>query len=386
MMGFDRDSVPLTKMLSAKASRIKLPISGTFELSPVCNFSCKMCYVRKTQKEVKEHHRPMVTLEQWLKIAKEAREAGMLFLLITGGEPFLWPDFWKLYEELIRMGFVISINTNGSLIDDEAIERLKKLPPKRLNITLYGASDKTYEALCGVKGVFSKIDEAIKKLKAAGIMVKLNSSMTPSNVEDMEAIIAYAGEKELFLEMATYMFPPIRRDESRIGDNHRFPSEDYGAYHLKRYRLQFGEEKYMEMLNNIKQKSVPPPGLDESCIDPIDGKIRCRAGKAAYWITWDGYLTPCGMMPEPKIDLYEKDFSAAWSELVDISERISLSGVCDTCPNRGLCHTCAAIAMAETGDTKGIPTYLCKTVEVFQRIAEQDLAGLNRNLEDKERG
>ena len=45
-------SVPLSEFLSMKASAGRIPISGTFELSPVCNFACKMCYVRKTEKEV----------------------------------------------------------------------------------------------------------------------------------------------------------------------------------------------------------------------------------------------------------------------------------------------------------------------------------------------
>lgn len=384
-MGIKMESSPLSERMLSKASYMKIPMSGTFELSPVCNFSCKMCYVRKTQKEVKEHSRKMVSLEQWLNIAKDAKERGMLFLLLTGGEPFLWPDFWELYEELVKMGLIVSINTNGSLIDENAIERLKKLPPKRLNITLYGASDETYEALCGVKGVFSKIDQTIRRLKEAGIMVKLNSSMTPSNVKDMEKIIAYAKEMDLILEMSTYMFPPIRRDRRMIGENHRFTVEDYGKYHLKRYRLQFGEDNYVQMLYNIKQKSVPPPGLDDSCRDPIDGKIRCRAGKASFWITWDGYMTPCGMMPEPKVDLYEKDFGTAWSEVVTMSGKVSLSGVCDRCPNRKLCHTCAAIAMAETGSTEGIPAYLCKAVEVFGQIAETDLARFDIDSKEKER-
>lgn len=384
-MEFKKNSIPLTNILSSKASVLKIPISGTFELSPVCNFACKMCYVRKTQKEVDKHERPLVAIEQWVQIAKEAREQGMLFLLLTGGEPFLWPDFRQLYEELIKMGFVISINTNGSLIDDETIAWLKKYPPKRLNITLYGASDESYEALCGVKGVFGKINQAIKGLKEAGIVVKLNSSMTPKNVRDMEKIIEYARQNDLILDMSTYMFPPIRRDERMIGENHRFTAEEYGKYHLKRYRLQYGEEKYCEMLENILKKSVPPPGLDESCWDPIDGKVRCRAGKAAFWITWDGYLTPCGMMPEPKVDLYKKEFLEAWKELVNETEKVCLSGVCNSCPNLGICHTCAAIAVAETGDTKGIPTYFCKSVEIFREIAEEDLTVLNKHFNEKER-
>ena len=83
----------LTDRLASKAVYMSVPLSGTFELSPVCNFSCKMCYVRKTAKEVRESPRGILGLEDWRKIAREAYDAGMLYLLLTGGEPLLWPSF-----------------------------------------------------------------------------------------------------------------------------------------------------------------------------------------------------------------------------------------------------------------------------------------------------
>ena len=91
----------ITDFLFNKASGRKIPLNGTFELSPECNFACRMCYVRKTRREILTHDRPMVTLEQWLEIARQARAQGLLYLLLTGGEPFLWPDFWKLYDALM---------------------------------------------------------------------------------------------------------------------------------------------------------------------------------------------------------------------------------------------------------------------------------------------
>lgn len=367
--------MPLTEYLYNKAGRARLPISGTFELSPVCNFSCRMCYVRKTAKEVSESPRPILTLEQWLAIAREARDAGVLYLLLTGGEPFLWPDFWTLYEELIRMGFLISINTNGSLIDGAAIERLKRLPPRRINITLYGASDETYEALCQTKGVFSRVKRAVEGLQAAGILVKLNGTFNPSNICDLEALVAYAESRKLILETTTYLFPPIRRDISQTGRNERFTPEESARHRLRVIRLQDGEERYQAYLKRVLEGSVPPPGLDESCIDPLDGKIRCRAGKATFWATWDGWMTPCGMMPEPKVELTGRPFLDAWRELVEKSDALALSGVCQTCPDQNICHACAAMAIAETGRSDGIPKYLCETVRAIQALARRELAG-----------
>lgn len=363
----------LTSYMYHKASKMKIPVSGTFELSPVCNFDCRMCYVRKSQAEVKKHSRPIVTLEQWIEIAKEAREAGMLYLLLTGGEPLLWPDFWTLYEKLVRMGFLISINTNGSLIDEDAVERFKALPPTRINITLYGAEDETYEALCRTKGMFTKVDRAIRGLQEAGILVKLNGSLTPQNAHDLEKCIAYAEKRGLIYETNTYMFPPVRRDPEMAGQNDRFTPEESAYYSVKSYRLQYGEKAHLNFMRNVKRGYTPPPGLDEACIDLKDGRVRCRAGKAAFWITWDGWMTPCGMMPEPKTDVLEKGFAEAWRELTAVSEALALSGVCAQCENRQICHSCAAMAMAETGSADGIPRYLCRKVEAMKALAEKEL-------------
>lgn len=365
----------MTGYLFSKATRAKLPLSGTFELSPVCNFTCRMCYVRKTAQDVRESPRPMLTMERWLDLARQAREQGMLYLLLTGGEPLLWPDFWPLYEQLIRMGFLISINTNGSLIDDEAVARFRRLPPTRINITLYGASDATYERLCGAKNVFARVDHAIRALKSAGITVKLNGSLTPQNIGDLAACVEYASALGLIYEPVTYMFPPLRRDPSLVGTNDRFTPAESAEYGYLTTRLLYGEEAYRARLRAVRNGSIPPPGLDENCVDPVDGSIRCRAGKASFWLTWDGWMTPCGMMTEPRIETVGRPFADAWRELTEASDRLRLSGACAECANRDLCHSCAAMAQAETGSVSGIPRYLCETVREMRRIAERELAG-----------
>lgn len=364
----------LTEYMFYKAEKFGLPLSGTFELTPMCNFSCRMCYVRKTAEEVGKSSRPMRTLGQWLDLAREARDAGMLYLLLTGGEPTIFPGFWELYEELMQMGLVVSINTNGSMLDEGAVERLSEYPPRRVNITLYGAGDRTYEDLCGVKGMFSRVDGSIRRLREAGIQVKLNCSLTPYNAADLEAMAAYAKDRDLILDIATYMFPPLRRDSAMVGQNERFTPAEAAFYRMKSYKLQFDEAKYRETLLKIQKESVPPPGLSGNCPDPMDGKIRCRAGKASFWATWDGWLSLCGMMPEPRADLLQGTFTEAWEELRNACDHIRVSGVCKRCPNSQLCHACAAMAQTETGSTAGIPAYLCETAEEMRRLAEEELA------------
>ena len=199
---------PVTEYLHAKASRLHIPLSGTFELTPVCNMNCKMCYVRMSRAEQEAVH-PLRTAEEWLELGKNARDRGMLYLLLTGGEPFLRPDFREILSGLHQMGLLITINSNGTLIDEETVEWLKESPPVRINITLYGASDETYEILCGNPEGFTQVTKAIRLLKEAGITVKINCSLTPYNAGDLEKIFAFCKEEQLIIQATSYMFPPI---------------------------------------------------------------------------------------------------------------------------------------------------------------------------------
>ena len=57
------------------------------------------------------------------------------------------------------------------------------------------------------------------------------------------------------------------------------------------------------------------------------------------------------MMPEPKVDMQELDFTEAWKNLLEVSSKLHTSSVCEKCPNQSMCHSCAAMAYAETGKT-----------------------------------
>ncbi|MCQ2492828.1 MAG: radical SAM protein [Lachnospiraceae bacterium] len=329
--------------------------------------------MRKTKQEVENSPRKMLTKEQWLSVARQAKEEGMLYLLLTGGEPLLWPDFWELYEELIQMGLLVSINTNGSMIDEAAVERFKKYPPNRINITLYGGNDDTYYDLCQTRYVYERVDRAINMLQKAHIQVKLNGSLTPDNIHDLAEMVAYAERKGLIYEPVTYMFPPIRRDENLVGQNERFTPKEAAHHNGEAFRLRFGEEMFQKRMRSIIEGTVPPPGLDENCIDPMDGTVRCRAGKASFWITWDGLIGPCGMMTKPMLELNYESFKTTWEELVQVTNDIRLSGICTKCENQKLCHSCAAMALAETGSHEGIPTYLCEMVDEMKKYAKEHI-------------
>ena len=149
--------------LFAKATQTGTPLSGTFELTSRCTLDCKMCYIHKKQQdaEILEKEKPT---KWWLDLAKKAQESGMLLLLLTGGEPMLREDFDEIYLTCKKMGLLVTINTNATLIDEKKIQLFKENPPQRVNITLYGTSRETYGNLCGVPQAYDKVVWAIKAL------------------------------------------------------------------------------------------------------------------------------------------------------------------------------------------------------------------------------
>lgn len=197
----------LEKMLMARAAQQYRPINGSIELLPLCNMNCRMCYVRLSRQEM-DQMGSLHPLEDWMRITEEMQKAGVVFMLLTGGEPLLYPGFRELYLKLQELGMILTVNTNGTLIDEEWAAFFGAHRPRRINITLYGASEKTYRELCRFEG-YEKTVRAIKLLRAHGVDVKINGSVVKENVHDMEAIYALGRSLDVPVHMDTYMLPGL---------------------------------------------------------------------------------------------------------------------------------------------------------------------------------
>lgn len=361
-----------TEYLYRKASLAGVPLSGTFELTPVCNMDCKMCYVRMSR-QAQEAIAPLAAAQQWLQLAQSAKKAGMLYLLLTGGEPFLHPQFRQILEGLHKMGLLITINSNGTMIDENTVAWLKNCPPVRINISLYGASDATYARLCGNPQGFTQATRAIRLLKEAGISVKLNCSLTPHNAQDLPQMVAFAKEHNLVLQVATYMFPPARKDGAMIGKNARFSPEDAAYYMAYAEFLALGAEKFTERAGRCPVPTDP----EEHCAELGDG-IRCRAGKCSFWITWQGNMTPCGMFPvENTPNVFSQPFETAWEQVKAYAAGIRLPAKCAGCSAKDVCHACAAMVVTESGCFEKVPQYRCDMIHAYRtqwnRVKEEML-------------
>lgn len=345
----------LSTYLHAKGRKLGLPIAGNFELTARCNFNCPMCYVHMTEEQVAAAGKEL-TARQWLDIARQAKDRGMIFVLLTGGEPLMRKDFFEIYKGMKEMGLVISVNTNGSMLTGEILERFLQDPPFRFNISLYGGSNETYQNMCG-RPVYAQVKENIRELRKAGVAVSLNLSITPNNQADLAQIYADAVELDVNVRASAYMYPPIRINGENYGCGNRLTAQEAARCTVEWDVLRFSPEEFAQRAQNMERLV----DMDrEGCPVESGEGIRCRAGTTSFWMTWDGKMRPCGMMTQPEVYPLEVGFDAAWEQLRAAASQIRTPAECTVCAHKEVCGVCAAVCFAETGRFDGVPEYVCE--------------------------
>lgn len=357
-------STDIRRVLSRKCAVLGIPVSGIFELTPRCNLRCKMCYIRLTPEQMAPIGQER-TAEEWLDMGVQARDAGMVFLLLTGGEPTLRADFLQIYEGLADMGLSIAINTNGTLLTPALRELWHRLPPSQVNITLYGTSREDYDALCGNPDAFDAVIDGLHWLKQEGILIHLNTTIVPTNYSKWAELEEFAKNQGLELRMTTYCFPPDRRGGcDSCPEFTRLSPEEAGALIVR-------DMLYREGPEAIKKRAADLGSpLQKGCDLDVGDPMQCMAGRAQFWMTWDGRMTPCGMLDQPVLHPFDSGFLPAWEALRQQCQPIRLCPECATCPEAKSCMNCAAVTYTETGRFDGKPEYMCRLNRAYRETVK----------------
>ena len=358
----------LEQSILRQARLARLPANGSIEITPLCNMNCDMCYVRLSRAEM-EAQGVLKRGEDWLRLGREMKAAGVLFLLITGGEPLVHPDFKEIYLGLRELGMILTVNTNGTLIDQGWADFFGQYPPRRINITLYGADEETYGRLCHYPGGFHRTLEAVRLLKQQGVEVKLGCSLTKTNRDSWDKILRLGEELNVPVRQDTYMCPATRERSLPFQDQVRLDPEDAARLRAKLLRAEMGDQVFQQAAALHLQKAGQGPR------EPGNRRMRCMAGSCSFAINWQGRMRPCVIATEPWEDAFALGFSAAWTRIVAATEQILSGSVCAHCRLREVCITCPLYALYECGSYEGVPEYICRyTRETLRALREE--AGL----------
>ena len=360
------------RFLVRKAAKAQTPVNASLELTPLCNMNCRMCYVRLSRAEMasKGCQHPGA---QWLELGKQMAEAGVLFVLLTGGEPLLHPHFREIYLGLKQLGMVLTVNTNGTLIDEDWADFFGANKPRRVNITLYGSGRDTYGRLCGFPEGYDRTVRAIRLLRQRGVAVKINGSAVKSNVADMEAIYRLGRELGCPVHIDTDMLPGLHERELPLEAQSRLSPEAAARAEMQTLRQEMTPEAFREY---VFQTANTLRAGTEPAVYPA--QISCLAGNCSFAVNWQGQMRPCVSLEEPSVPVFETGFDRAWEAISRESKALRLNSRCTACPLRPVCRICTASARLETGRYEGIPSYHCRYAAAFRDLLLQEQEALER--------
>ena len=307
-----------------------VPYQGMFELTPLCNLKCKMCYVRLSPEQLGE--RSLLMADSWIRMIDQAAVAGMMKAALTGGECLTHPDFDAIYLHLQELGIRTAVLTNGILLNEDRIRFFQRYPPALIQITLYGASEEEYEQVCGTRH-FETVLANIRRAQEAGLSLFI--AITPNRflTDGGEALLKLAASLDIPYNINSCLFTP-HPGTGREKDNVDMEKEDY----IRLYKLR--AQMNGEVITPVDPASLPEVARQT---EPQKLGLRCGAGMNAFTIQWDGAMIPCSSLLQIRESPLRDGFQAAWNAIHEAALHFPIPAECEACEYNSVCPSCVAI-------------------------------------------
>jgi radical SAM protein with 4Fe4S-binding SPASM domain len=326
----------------------RLPVVMSLELTERCNLNCAHCYINRPAGE-QEAQVQELTTRQWRTLLDEMAEAGALWTLFTGGEPLLRPDFCELYAHAKRLGMIVTIFTNATLITPELADFLLDWPPFMVEVTVYGNTPETFEAVTRVPGSYQRCLQGIDILMARGLPIRLKTMAMTLNVHELGDLKVWAESLGL-----PFRYDPLlnaRLDGGKELLNLRLPPEE-----VVRLDLQDEEaSRYWERL------WADFPGLPED-----EGLFPCGAGLNGCHVDAYGNMHICMMVRKFPFNLVRGSFREGWNQFLPplLQMQPDHDSPCHRCKLLIVCDQCPGWSHLEGDDLVTPVAYLCQVAHL----------------------
>jgi radical SAM protein with 4Fe4S-binding SPASM domain len=326
----------------------RIPLNGSLEVTPRCNIRCQHCYLPFSQRA--GPRRDEMSLPQIRRILDELAEAGCLWLLLTGGEPFLRRDFLEIYDYAKQKGFIVTVFTNGTLLTQEIVDHLADWRPFSIEISIYGATEATYERVTGVPGSYARCMHGIEMLLEKGLPLKLKSVLLTLNVDEFNQMKHFSETRGLEFRYDGVINAGVSGElyptQYRLSPHEIVAIEKQDPLLVERWPQFFKE--------NIGRK-----------VNPRQMYV-CGAGVSSFHIDGYGKLCLCISARMPSYDLLQGSFREGWEIFLKSmrEQEYSPDFACGSCELRMTCSQCPAIGMTEFGDVEQRSPFICQVAHL----------------------
>jgi radical SAM protein with 4Fe4S-binding SPASM domain len=339
----------------------RIPYEGTIETTYRCNLRCAHCYVNEAVGDAAEAARELPR-ERLLSLIDEVAERGGLFLLLTGGEVLVRPDFPEIYLHALRRGLLVVVYTNGTLITDKVADLFADHRPHLVEITLYGMTRETCEKVTQVPGSYDKCLAGIRRLVDRKVPLKLKTMALSWNYHEIPAMREFAQGLGLGFRYDSSLNPRVDCGANRNGELQLSPEQAAALDLQDPARV----AELRDFLERFARRDEPRPRAEQV--------YQCGAGEVGFTIDPYGSLQLCQLSRRQSFSVRETSFAEGWDVALPRfrSRRWHTNSVCRACNLISFCASCPGAAEMENGDPEQLVPGFCETTHrrVFALLGE----------------
>jgi len=321
-------------------------------MTRACNLACVHCRAGA----VCDADPDQLTFDEGCRLVDGIARVGKPILIMTGGEPLLRPDFFDLARYSVKAGLRAVLATNGCLVTPEIAKEIAAVGIPRVSISLDGPTAQDHDAFRKVPGAFEASLAGIDNLRAAGVPVQINTTLTRRNRGRLADIMELA---ESIGAEAFHVFLLVPTGRARQMSGEEMTPEEYEDSLLEFYRLSrvvkletkatCAPQYYRILRQQAKAEGV---AVTEETFG-LNARTRgCLGGLSFVFVSDKGELQPCGYFDVRAGSVRAQEFGEIWenaSLFKDLRRFSLLEGKCGKCDFLRFCGGCRARSFEITG-------------------------------------
>jgi AdoMet-dependent heme synthase len=284
-----------------------------------------------------------LTTNEVFELLDQLRNAGVIDLAISGGEPLLRADIYKIIGRAKILGFAVGIGSNGSSVTPKAVERLLESGVDRLQVSLDGLAE-AHDRLRCWPGLFARALRGAAIACKGGLPTHVCCTINRYNFSQLEKFTEFIAVGTAIDRINFSRYVPTGRGNDRLD----LEDEQWRAVIATCTQLRAAYRGRLDIVTHLAQQILVDPYLGD-----MPAFVGCQAGAGQGCVTSEGTVFPCVLLPIPLGNIRATGFEEIWRTspvIHNLQHRAKLEGLCGSCPAAAKCGGCRAVAFAKTGN------------------------------------